>query len=807
MDLRTIMNSDAAGASNNNNPTPSSRQSPSQASISHPESAYPPRQQQQPQHASSSSVASYPPGYPGRPAQPPPLQPPHASPDRSSSYGSIQSPYRYNPASGLNAGASSQRGQSPPAAVPPSHPYSRSASTSYTHELQHHQPQQQQQSAGPLASPYKPQPINTGIQHPEQQQSYFAQQRSQSIQEPPPSASSHPYQSQQFSPSAHGSLPGTPLGPPPASYTRHSPSTARPPSAGHDSQSNQPSSPWVRHNSQIHDQRNPVSPTAQSRNNSQVEQTPRQHPLGSEREQSESVSPKTLFTPGSRQGSTTGSQDQTGPSQRNRSEDMTWKDSPTGSASGPSQSGIGPGAQVSNSTPTTAHRNSSPPPRASLSREIHPGDKEPTLSTMMDVTPDSARSSPHPPKRKRMRYDEPPIYAQRSSRTKGKCPPILNRLPPVPKHARDSIENPWTLRKQSSSSNAPAAAPAPAPSAPAPAPDPAPATPAPKVKAEEATTVNGPPVSHSPAGPPKEGSLGQWEPSITGFIPHEETTKLVCDFLFQHVVLRNDVGAGPAGSSAVGQGAIIEVEAKLGQLIDMDRGDRLRLPIMTESVLNKEGSRLRTSFESSMTLAQHRAMNNFLNETVKSSMPQNNPGRIPISYAHKKERDTFYEVSPSELPPVIRQNLNPRHKPRVRVTTDQRTGEILAKIVKCRVADMDVHSPRTCVDWRVSVNLEMSYDGDVSHLPIIDTAKGGRSGDRNKDRMSYRHLAYQVDLTQVAKSEIKGDFEHELEVEVSAAEIRRQGQLAMTGDPKNQYEDLVKGFVDNIRILARTVPP
>jgi hypothetical protein len=276
--------------------------------------------------------------------------------------------------------------------------------------------------------------------------------------------------------------------------------------------------------------------------------------------------------------------------------------------------------------------------------------------------------------------------------------------------------------------------------------------------------------------------------------------------LFQHVVLRNDATAGPAGSTAVGQGAIIEIEAKLGKLIDLDRGERLQLPVLSESVINRENSRIRTSFESSMTQAQHRAMNNFLNEAVKASMPQANPGRIPLSYAHKKERDTFYEVSPSDLPPIIRQNLNPRHKPRVRVTIDQRTGEVLAKIVKCRVADLDIHSPRTCVDWRVSVNLEMNYDGDISHLSPADTGRG--ASDRNKDRMSYRHLAYQIDLTQVARSEpsAKGDFDHELEIEVSAAEIRRQGQLAMSGDPKNQYEDLVKGLLDNIRLLARAVP-
>lgn len=146
-------------------------------------------------------------------------------------------------------------------------------------------------------------------------------------------------------------------------------------------------------------------------------------------------------------------------------------------------------------------------------------------------------------------------------------------------------------------------------------------------------------------------------------------------------------------------------------------------------------------------------MNNFLNEAVKNSMPQANPKRIPLSYAHKKERDSFYEVSPAELPPVIRQNLNPRHKPKVRVTVDQRTGEVLAKIVKCRVADLDIHSPLTAVDWRVSVNLEMNYDGDISHLTPADTGRG-RASDRNKDRMSYRHLAYQVDLTQVARSEV-----------------------------------------------------
>ena len=129
--------------------------------------------------------------------------------------------------------------------------------------------------------------------------------------------------------------------------------------------------------------------------------------------------------------------------------------------------------------------------------------------------------------------------------------------------------------------------------------------------------------------------------------------------------------------------------------------------------------------------------------------------RIPLTYAHKKERDTFYEVAHSALPPIVQHHLNPRHKPRVRVTTDQKTGAVLARIVKCRIADLDVYSPRTCLDWRISVNLEMNYEGDISQLqPAGDGQAWKRGGERNKDRMSYRHLAYQIDLTQVGSSEV-----------------------------------------------------
>lgn len=56
----------------------------------------------------------------------------------------------------------------------------------------------------------------------------------------------------------------------------------------------------------------------------------------------------------------------------------------------------------------------------------------------------------------------------------------------------------------------------------------------------------------------------------------------------------------------------------------------------------------------------------------------------------------------------------------------------------------------------------MNYEGDISELSLPDEpsslvgagAGAPRGGARNKDRMSYRHLAYQIDLTQVATTEV-----------------------------------------------------
>src|SRR2546421_163011 len=94
------------------------------------------------------------------------------------------------------------------------------------------------------------------------------------------------------------------------------------------------------------------------------------------------------------------------------------------------------------------------------------------------------------------------------------------------------------------------------------------------------------------------GSLGPWEVSISNVIPYEEVTRVVSDFLFNQVVMRDDVDDGSAGT---GHGAHLEIEAKIGHLIDRNTDIRLRLPVMTETVLSQNDPSMRIAFKSSMT--------------------------------------------------------------------------------------------------------------------------------------------------------------------------------------------------------------
>lgn len=320
--------------------------------------------------------------------------------------------------------------------------------------------------------------------------------------------------------------------------------------------------------------------------------------------------------------------------------------------------------------------------------------------------------------------------------------------------------------------------------------------------------------THNPPPPPPQallvpnanGPLGPWEGSITGETPHAGISKAVADFLFDYVISHPDRG------EIEGRNVQFEIEAKLGKLLDKSSNRRVQLPVDSECVLRDEGNWLQ--FKSSMTEAQHKAFNDFLNEQFILTN-KNSAGRVPIHYKHRREIDRFIEIPANvrdTMLPVSVSNLmaSRNRSARVRVTQDQKTKEVLAKIIKARVADINLHFPKLPLDCRISVNLEMEWEGSLEDLENIGkaTSRGGPPPDRNKDRLSYKHGHYQVDLTQVTQK-VPGpgntqrfDKEHELEIEVNPEAVLDQGRRVLAHQP-HQYPELVDGLVNNIRILAR----
>lgn len=149
-------------------------------------------------------------------------------------------------------------------------------------------------------------------------------------------------------------------------------------------------------------------------------------------------------------------------------------------------------------------------------------------------------------------------------------------------------------------------------------------------------------------------------------------------------------------------------------------------------------------------------MNEYLNARVQETHPDNPEAqslkRVPIMYAHRKEVDKFYEIPPNywtSLPPALKAQFKTRHSVKVRASYDQKTGGLLAKIIKARISDLDIHNPQSGLDCRISINFEMRYDGDIDELTSI--AADQKRPDRNKDRMSYTQSVYQIDLTQVTQ--------------------------------------------------------
>ncbi|KAH8655251.1 CYTH-like domain-containing protein [Xylariales sp. PMI_506] len=326
-------------------------------------------------------------------------------------------------------------------------------------------------------------------------------------------------------------------------------------------------------------------------------------------------------------------------------------------------------------------------------------------------------------------------------------------------------------------------------------------------KVEEAAATNSQPAQNHTIDPGSEawvlleGRPFPIEP-ISLSKPLDFVAKEVADNLYLKVV------DSPNLQEILSRNIQFEVEAKLGTIIDRDTNDRVYYPIMGECIMN-EGARV--AFRSTMTEVQHRNFNEWLNSNLMATDPRNRFAKpnehVPIVYKHRHEVDHFYELASSlhtRVPGVMQNSKQP---PRARITTDKKTGQVIAIIVKSRVADINIHLPMSPLDCRISINLEWPWDGTADEIMANQQPNRDRQPNRTKDRLSYTQGNFQVDLTQVTQEGGRGavEKEHELEVEMRAEALLEQGQRLQQGR-ENVFANLVEAFVNNIRVLARRCP-
>lgn len=79
---------------------------------------------------------------------------------------------------------------------------------------------------------------------------------------------------------------------------------------------------------------------------------------------------------------------------------------------------------------------------------------------------------------------------------------------------------------------------------------------------------------------------------------------------------------------------------------------------------------------------------------------------------------------------------------------------------------------------------------------------------RYKDRISYTHQLFQIDLTQVSSTGPgSGPFTHELEIEFRDARVLLQEAAREARGEPNQYLEMVQIFLNNIRTSSCRFAP
>eukprot|EP00033_Pygsuia_biforma_P001392 GCRY01001574.1.p1 GENE.GCRY01001574.1~~GCRY01001574.1.p1 ORF type:complete len:377 (+),score=67.69 GCRY01001574.1:116-1246(+) len=250
-------------------------------------------------------------------------------------------------------------------------------------------------------------------------------------------------------------------------------------------------------------------------------------------------------------------------------------------------------------------------------------------------------------------------------------------------------------------------------------------------------------------------------PNILG-VQHyiEDTTRAVGNFLLKHLQKPN-----------------VEIEVRFGNIRNNNSQTRQMLNVLGETPLAPDS--FHTHFFAALPEVLFKHYYQVLNHqyTVLNAAHPNS-----VQYSHFVENDVFYNN-------------------RIRVSYDQEGNE-LRRIVKHRLESLDVHSPTTSLDFRISA---MTED------PIPETTVLGEAvQERVKDRRAYGLPPWSFELTKVTTYTLTNGqragqadaVTYELEMEVQdMALLKHEAALHTAHHPSSRFTDFVRTMLLNVRSL------
>jgi len=240
----------------------------------------------------------------------------------------------------------------------------------------------------------------------------------------------------------------------------------------------------------------------------------------------------------------------------------------------------------------------------------------------------------------------------------------------------------------------------------------------------------------------------------------DELTLLLCNFIYTKVTSSN-----------------IELEAKLGRIIDPRSNNRIALPVSNEACISSIHPGMEYKFESAVSQKHFMFFKTVLNEMYARSQV-NTTGATKIWYNTSEQTDIFCKTS--------------------RITYEK--DKVTRCLRKTRLGDLDVFSPNSSLDFRISAKREVETElpqNTVWHL------------ERRKQRISYMYSIWRIDITVVVESypgkgkrKRRNQPKYEAEIECCNMNYLVQERDKAAKNIDNKLLAISRAFLENIHCLT-----